>query len=54
MLLVDAAPTTGFTGSAAEPMNMLARLEDAGADEVRLIPTSCDLDQLHHVAQLVA
>jgi alkanesulfonate monooxygenase SsuD/methylene tetrahydromethanopterin reductase-like flavin-dependent oxidoreductase (luciferase family) len=52
--LVDAmAPTTGFAGTPKELGELLGRFEDIGADEVHLIPTSCDLDQLHRVADLV-
>ena len=52
--LVDAiAPTTGFAGTAAELAEVLRRFEDIGTDEVHLIPTSTDLDQLRRVAELL-
>jgi alkanesulfonate monooxygenase SsuD/methylene tetrahydromethanopterin reductase-like flavin-dependent oxidoreductase (luciferase family) len=52
---VDAmAPTTGFAGGEAELLQLLGRFEDIGADEVHLIPTSSDLDQLRRVADIVA
>jgi len=52
--LVDAmAPTTGFAGTEAELRDLLLRFEDAGADEVHLIPTSSDVSQVERVAALV-
>lgn len=52
--VVDAmAPTTGFAGTAEQLRDVLTGLEDAGADEVHLIPTSSDIAQLERVAQLV-
>lgn len=52
--LVDAmAPTTGFAGTAEQLRGVLAGFEDAGADEVHLIPTTCDVRQLHAVAELI-
>jgi alkanesulfonate monooxygenase SsuD/methylene tetrahydromethanopterin reductase-like flavin-dependent oxidoreductase (luciferase family) len=53
--LVDAmAPTTGFAGTRAELRDVLRRFEDAGADEVHLIPTGSDVRQVHEVAELLA
>jgi alkanesulfonate monooxygenase SsuD/methylene tetrahydromethanopterin reductase-like flavin-dependent oxidoreductase (luciferase family) len=52
--LVDAmAPTTGFAGTTAELREVLRRFEDAGADEVHLIPTGSDVRQVHEVAELL-
>lgn len=51
---VDAmAPTTGWTGTEDELLNVLRQFEDIGTDEVHLIPTSSDLDQLRRVADIV-
>lgn len=53
--LVDAmAPTTGFSGSAEELDAVLDRFADIGADEVQLIPTSVDVQQVHDVVEMVA
>jgi alkanesulfonate monooxygenase SsuD/methylene tetrahydromethanopterin reductase-like flavin-dependent oxidoreductase (luciferase family) len=53
--LVDAiAPTTGFAGTPAELHEVLRRFEDAGADEVHLIPTGSDVRQVHDVADLLS
>jgi alkanesulfonate monooxygenase SsuD/methylene tetrahydromethanopterin reductase-like flavin-dependent oxidoreductase (luciferase family) len=53
--LVDAmAPTTGFAGTEAELRDLLRRFEDAGADEVHLIPTHSDVTQVHRIAELVS
>jgi alkanesulfonate monooxygenase SsuD/methylene tetrahydromethanopterin reductase-like flavin-dependent oxidoreductase (luciferase family) len=53
--LVDAlAPTTGFAGTDAELRELFTRLEDAGTDELHLIPTSSDPAQVERVAALVA
>jgi alkanesulfonate monooxygenase SsuD/methylene tetrahydromethanopterin reductase-like flavin-dependent oxidoreductase (luciferase family) len=53
--LVDAmAPTTGFAGTESELRDLLLRFEDAGADEVHLIPTSADPAQVERVAALTA
>ncbi|WP_116373687.1 LLM class flavin-dependent oxidoreductase [Mycobacterium sp. MFM001] len=52
---VDAmAPTTGFAGSEDELVAVLRKFEAIGADEIQLIPTSSDLDQLRRVAEVVA
>jgi alkanesulfonate monooxygenase SsuD/methylene tetrahydromethanopterin reductase-like flavin-dependent oxidoreductase (luciferase family) len=53
--LVDAmAPTTGFAGTESELRDLLLRFEDAGADEIHLIPTSSDPAQVERVAALAA
>lgn len=50
---VDAmAPTTGWAGSEEELIEMLGKFEDIGTDEVHLIPTSSDIDQLRRVAEV--
>jgi alkanesulfonate monooxygenase SsuD/methylene tetrahydromethanopterin reductase-like flavin-dependent oxidoreductase (luciferase family) len=51
---VDAmAPTTGFAGTDDELLEVLHRFEDIGTDEVHLIPTSADVDQVRRVADVV-
>ncbi len=53
-VLVDAmAPTTGFAGTPAELRDVLKRLADVGADEVHLIPTSSDVEQVARVGELL-
>lgn len=47
------AASAGFAGSAQELRDMLKRIEDKGADEVQLIPTSSDVDQVHRVADVI-
>lgn len=50
---VDAmAPTTGWAGTDDELVAVLKRFEAIGADEVHLIPTSSNIDQVRHVAEL--
>jgi len=52
---VDAiAPTTGFAGTEDELVAVLRKFADIGTDEVRLIPTSSELDQLRRVADAVS
>lgn len=52
---VDAmAPMTGFAGSEDELAAVLRKFDAVGADEIQLIPTSSDLEQLQRVAELVA
>lgn len=46
-------PVTGFAGSDAELARGLRQLADLGTDEVQLIPTSDDLDQVARVAALI-
>ena len=51
---VDAmAPATGWAGSEDELLDVLRKFEDIGTDEVHLIPTSSDIDQLRRVADVV-
>jgi alkanesulfonate monooxygenase SsuD/methylene tetrahydromethanopterin reductase-like flavin-dependent oxidoreductase (luciferase family) len=51
---VDAiAPTTGWAGSEDELLDVLHKFEDIGTDEVHLIPTSSNIDQLRRVADAV-
>jgi len=51
---VDAmAPMTGWAGSEDELLAVLRKFEGIGADEVQLIPTSSDLDQLRRAADVV-
>ena len=47
------APSTGFAGSADELETVLARFAAIGADEVQLIPTGSDVEQVRRVAELV-
>ena len=52
--LVDPlARVSGFAGTEAELADLLKRLEDVGADEVHLIPTSSDVGQVERVAALL-
>jgi alkanesulfonate monooxygenase SsuD/methylene tetrahydromethanopterin reductase-like flavin-dependent oxidoreductase (luciferase family) len=51
--VVDAmAPTTGWSGTDDELVEVLRRFEAVGTDEVHLIPTSTDIDQLRRVADV--
>ena len=51
---VDAmAPTTGWAGTDNELFEMLRRFQAIGTDEVHLIPTSSNIDQLRRVADVV-
>jgi alkanesulfonate monooxygenase SsuD/methylene tetrahydromethanopterin reductase-like flavin-dependent oxidoreductase (luciferase family) len=51
---VDAmAPTTGFAGSEDDLVAVLREFEAVGADEIQLIPTSSDLEQVERAADLV-
>jgi alkanesulfonate monooxygenase SsuD/methylene tetrahydromethanopterin reductase-like flavin-dependent oxidoreductase (luciferase family) len=48
---VDAfGATAGFAGTVAELKDVLSRIEDLGADEVQLVPTSADLTQMEQIA----
>lgn len=48
---VDAfAASAGFAGTVAELKDVLRRIEDLGADEVQLVPTSSDLSQVERIA----
>ncbi|MGV0835854.1 LLM class flavin-dependent oxidoreductase [Mycolicibacterium thermoresistibile] len=50
---VDAmAPATGFAGSEQQLHDVLGGFRDIGADEVHLIPTSSDVDQLRRAAEV--
>ncbi|KUI04503.1 LLM class flavin-dependent oxidoreductase [Mycobacterium sp. IS-3022] len=51
--VVDAmAPTTGWAGGENELLDVLHRFEDVGTDEIHLIPTSSDIDQVRRVAEV--
>jgi len=53
--VVDAmAPTTGWAGSGDELLEVLRGFEAIGTDELHLIPTSADVEQVHRVAEVVA
>ncbi len=50
---VDAiVPTTGWAGTEDELRTVLRKFEGIGSDEVQLIPTSSDLDQLARAADV--
>ena len=50
---VDAmAPTTGWAGNADDLLRVLRGFESIGTDEVHLIPTSSNIDQLRRVADV--
>lgn len=50
---VDAmAPATGFAGSEEHLHATLGAFRDIGADEIQLIPTSSDVDQLRRAAEV--
>ncbi|MEB4212305.1 LLM class flavin-dependent oxidoreductase [Mycobacterium sp. 94-17] len=52
---VDAmAPTTGWAGDEDELLDVLRRFDEIGTDEVQLIPTSSDVDQLRRAADVAA
>jgi alkanesulfonate monooxygenase SsuD/methylene tetrahydromethanopterin reductase-like flavin-dependent oxidoreductase (luciferase family) len=52
--VVDAlAPSTGWSGNDDELLAVLHRFADIGTDEIHLIPTSSDIDQLHRVAEVI-
>ncbi len=52
--VVDAiAPSTGWAGTQDELREVLQRFSDTGTDEVHLIPTSSDIDQVRRVAEVV-
>ncbi|MBI5338047.1 MAG: LLM class flavin-dependent oxidoreductase [Mycolicibacterium rufum] len=53
--IVDAmAPTTGWAGTQDDLRAVLTKFADIGTDEIHLIPTSSDLDQVRRVAEVVA
>ncbi|MGV0700424.1 LLM class flavin-dependent oxidoreductase [Mycolicibacter sinensis] len=47
------APTTGWAGNEDELLAVLRSFEAVGADEIHLIPTSSDPDQLRRAAEVV-
>ncbi|GJF12127.1 luciferase [Mycolicibacterium cyprinidarum] len=47
------APTTGWAGTEDELSVVLKRFGDIGTDEIHLIPTSSDIDQVRRVAEVV-
>ena len=52
--VVDAmAPTTGWAGNDDELLGVLHSFKEIGTDEVHLIPTSSDIDQVRRVADVV-
>ncbi len=52
--IVDAmAPTTGWAGTDGELIEVLHRFKDIGTDEIHLIPTSSDVEQVRRVAEVV-
>jgi len=52
---IDAmAPTTGWAGTEDELVALLREFEQIGTDEVQLIPTSSDIDQLRRAADVAA
>ncbi|MCV7030622.1 LLM class flavin-dependent oxidoreductase [Mycobacterium sherrisii] len=52
---VDAmAPMTGWAGSEDELLAVLRKFEQIGTDEVQLIPTNSDLDQVRRAADVAA
>jgi alkanesulfonate monooxygenase SsuD/methylene tetrahydromethanopterin reductase-like flavin-dependent oxidoreductase (luciferase family) len=51
--VVDAmAPTTGWAGNDDELLDVLQKFSNIGTDEIHLIPTSSDIDQLRRVAEV--
>lgn len=48
------AHSAGFAGTAAELRDVLSRFADIGTDELHLIPTSHDVNELAAVAELLA
>jgi alkanesulfonate monooxygenase SsuD/methylene tetrahydromethanopterin reductase-like flavin-dependent oxidoreductase (luciferase family) len=51
---IDAmAPTTGFAGTEDDLVAVLRAFEAVGADEIQLIPTSSDLEQVQRAGDLV-
>jgi hypothetical protein len=52
--VVDAmAPRTGWAGNDDDLLALLHKFQDIGTDEVHLIPTSTNVDQLRRVAEVV-
>lgn len=53
--IVDAmAPTTGWAGTEQELIDVLSRFKDIGTDEIHLIPTSSDIEQVRRVAEVIS
>jgi alkanesulfonate monooxygenase SsuD/methylene tetrahydromethanopterin reductase-like flavin-dependent oxidoreductase (luciferase family) len=51
--VVDAmAPTTGFAGNDDELLDVLHKFSEIGSDEIHLIPTSSNIDQLRRVTEI--
>ncbi|MGB8388634.1 MAG: LLM class flavin-dependent oxidoreductase, partial [Mycobacterium sp.] len=51
---VDAmAPMTGWAGGEDELLAVLRKFEEIGTNEVQLIPTSSDIDQVRRAADVV-
>jgi alkanesulfonate monooxygenase SsuD/methylene tetrahydromethanopterin reductase-like flavin-dependent oxidoreductase (luciferase family) len=51
---VDAmAPSTGWAGTEDQLASVLQQFDDIGTDEVHLIPTSSDVEQMRRVADVV-
>jgi hypothetical protein len=46
------APGTGWAGSEDELFGLLRKFEDIGTDEIHLITTSSDVDQVRRVANV--
>ena len=46
------APTTGWAGNEDELLDVLHKFEAIGTDEIHLIPTSSDIDQLRRIADV--
>jgi alkanesulfonate monooxygenase SsuD/methylene tetrahydromethanopterin reductase-like flavin-dependent oxidoreductase (luciferase family) len=52
--IVDAmAPTTGWAGTGEDLLEVLHRFDAVGTDEIHLIPTSSNIDQVHRIADVV-
>jgi hypothetical protein len=52
---VDAmAPTTGWAGTEEELLEVLRGFAAIGTDEIHLIPTSSDIDQVRRIADVVS
>ena len=52
---VDAmAPTTGWAGTEDELAALLRQFAEVGTDEVHLIPTSSDIEQLRRASDVAA
>jgi hypothetical protein len=47
------APSTGFAGTEDDLAVVLRDFEAVGTDEIQLIPTSSDVNQLRRVAEMV-